>query len=382
MFRLAAHHRRQQPLERGLIVSQEGSFGHDSRQYEIRRYVAIVPYRTERHHGTWTIEHSMLNAAVLTVWLCGALIFAALRIGMRRIVVASAARSGTANHFTIVLKCLSAVLGNSAGPDHCVGPSESWVLFVCGVFAVLTSNLMTGALFEQLLAVEPPRQIETMAELAASNLTIYECWGEHEALKRSRTKWRLAKCGWDGQMVIGQIDLLANVPIRGVNFLIKKIFCLKRTPFVTKIHHLAGTTYLTLCNNNGSILIECTRRSGPNPSLVQTPHFASVGRIELCLLKHETRFAYVLPESIADVVHHPALRYANGTPVFHIVAEPYSKINIAPPPICCHSIIESHLSLGVTRDHRNFLAVHINAADDDADASAGTVDATHRVGHQ
>lgn len=64
--------------------------------------------------------------------------------------------------------------------------------------------------------------------------------------------------------------------------------------------------------------------SRPNPSFVETKYFASVGDIELELLKHATWSAFVLPESIADVVHHPALRYTNGTPVYHVVTEPYS----------------------------------------------------------
>lgn len=63
----------------------------------------------------------------------------------------------------------------------------------------------------------------------------------------------------------------------------------------------------------------------PNPSIGQTKHFASVGAIELDLLRHATRFAYVLPETIADIVDHPALHYANRTPVYHVVGEPYRK---------------------------------------------------------
>lgn len=42
------------------------------------------------------------------------------------------------------------------------------------------------------------------------------------------------------------------------------------------------------------------------------------------MLIHDTSTAFVLPEPIADIVHHPSMQYRNGTPVYHIVAEPYS----------------------------------------------------------
>lgn len=53
--------------------------------------------------------------------------------------------------------------------------------------------------------------------------------------------------------------------------------------------------------------------------------FISVGLIERMLLAHNTSFIYILPEVIADIVHHPLLHHRNGTPVYHIVEEPYSN---------------------------------------------------------
>lgn len=50
--------------------------------------------------------------------------------------------------------------------------------------------------------------------------------------------------------------------------------------------------------------------------------------IERALLAHDTSRAYVLPADIADIVHLPELRYANGSRVFHIIAEKYSKCPI------------------------------------------------------
>lgn len=52
----------------------------------------------------------------------------------------------------------------------------------------------------------------------------------------------------------------------------------------------------------------------------------SVGQIEQAMLHHNTQSAFVLPEEIADLVHHPLLQFANGSPVYHIVAEPYSWV--------------------------------------------------------
>lgn len=53
--------------------------------------------------------------------------------------------------------------------------------------------------------------------------------------------------------------------------------------------------------------------------------YISIRGIERQLVAHNTSYIFILPEVIADIVHHPALQYANGTPFYHIVAEPYSK---------------------------------------------------------
>lgn len=54
--------------------------------------------------------------------------------------------------------------------------------------------------------------------------------------------------------------------------------------------------------------------------------YLTVVQIEEALLTRSyENTAFVLPKPIADIVYHPALQYANGTPVYHILSEPYSK---------------------------------------------------------
>lgn len=53
--------------------------------------------------------------------------------------------------------------------------SEKYLIFVMGIFALLTSTIFTGSLFDQMFVEEKPRQLDTMAELLKSDLMIQEC---------------------------------------------------------------------------------------------------------------------------------------------------------------------------------------------------------------
>lgn len=53
---------------------------------------------------------------------------------------------------------------------------------------------------------------------------------------------------------------------------------------------------------------------------------ASIIEIEKALLSHETGVAYVFPETICDIIYHPAFQHGNGTPLYHIMSEPFSKL--------------------------------------------------------
>lgn len=52
----------------------------------------------------------------------------------------------------------------------------------------------------------------------------------------------------------------------------------------------------------------------------------SVASIERSMLAHDTNTVFVLPEAIADIVQHPRMKHLNGTPVYHVIAEPYCNI--------------------------------------------------------
>lgn len=152
----------------------------------IRRYVAIVPYRTALPSTgpTTLVLNALVNAAVLLFWFCGAALFTVVRVAMRRCCVlaptTSTPRRSTNQQKTKVLRIflgtLARVLGNNAGRDtHPQRPSESWLICVVGAFATLTAMLFTGDLFEQLIKADPVRQIDTLAELRRSNLSVRVC---------------------------------------------------------------------------------------------------------------------------------------------------------------------------------------------------------------
>lgn len=151
----------------------------DNKLYEFRRYVAIVPYRTMVLDRSLEIINSLVNAAVLLVWLIGAAFFTAIRTAMRLAVPDRRQMEPPSLSMTsLYFRYLARVLGNSMGCERCKKKSESFLTFVIGVFATITSMMFTGALFEQMVAIEPPRQIDTMAELAASNMAIVLCYGD------------------------------------------------------------------------------------------------------------------------------------------------------------------------------------------------------------
>lgn len=159
-----------------LAVAQTSFPANDNRMFGVWRYVAIVPYRPRpTDFGAREIVGSLMNAAVLLFWLGGAAFFAALRMGIQF-------RLDRKNHrtmATIFFGSFARTLGNSAGADRGVGRSESFVMFVIGVFATLTSMVFTGGLFEQFIGQEAPRQINSMEELIASRMGIIDCWGDH-----------------------------------------------------------------------------------------------------------------------------------------------------------------------------------------------------------
>lgn len=143
---------------------------------EVRRFVAIVPYKS-RDDRSVQVLNSLLNSAVLLFWFAGAALFTVVRIAMHSLVVGERhiiSRTTDSSRVTVYMRCLASVLGNTTGLEKCAWRSERLLLFVVGVFATFASMLFSGALFEQLMGVEPPRQINTLAELAASNLTYRE----------------------------------------------------------------------------------------------------------------------------------------------------------------------------------------------------------------
>lgn len=63
-------------------------------------------------------------------------------------------------------------MGSEAG----LRSAESIVIVDIGVFATITAILFTGALFEDSIMAKAPKQITSIDELMASNLTIVECF--------------------------------------------------------------------------------------------------------------------------------------------------------------------------------------------------------------
>lgn len=158
-----------------LVIAQAGFAANDNHMFGVWRFVAIVPYQTRNENGSWELTSSLVNAAVLLFWMGSAAFFTVLRIGIH----VKLGRSKSISIAKIFFSSFARALGNDAGGENIVGKSELFLVFVIGVFATLSSMLFTGALFEQLIAIEPPRQINSMAELKVSKLEIIDCWGNH-----------------------------------------------------------------------------------------------------------------------------------------------------------------------------------------------------------
>lgn len=158
-----------------LIV--QSAFDH-SRDHliDLQRYVAIVPHRTAAlESGTLLlVVNSLLNAAVLLFWFWAAAVFTVVRMAMKRLAPKVGAKRRSSGFF----HSFAGVLGQSTetAGDSSPWKGESFLTFVVGVFATLSSALFTGALFEQLIAGEPPGQMDTMAELIASRLPVVDSW--------------------------------------------------------------------------------------------------------------------------------------------------------------------------------------------------------------
>lgn len=148
-----------------------------SKRYESRRFVAIVPYRTNSHRSI-EILNAFVNTAALLLWIIAAAVFTMVKVGMQFYVSAEQHRPMRTEKVSVFFGCLAGVLGNSAGTEKCSWKSQSFLVFVIGVSALLTSTLFTGVLVEQLLQNEPQKQIETLAELLESNISLIVCYKE------------------------------------------------------------------------------------------------------------------------------------------------------------------------------------------------------------
>lgn len=147
----------------------------DNKIFDIRRYVVIVPYNTKRLDFREVLNNALVNTAILLFWFGGAALFTVIRIGMSLAATGNDYRmilEVLNNKMTIYFNYLARVVGNSAGNERYYRKGESFLMFVIGVFATLTSMLFTGALFEQLIAIELPTQINTIDEMLATNMTI------------------------------------------------------------------------------------------------------------------------------------------------------------------------------------------------------------------
>lgn len=169
-------------MNRCTSIYQTDMVNNDQKLFEVRRFVAVVPFRSGVLDGSAVLMNALVNAAVLLFWFGGAAVFTILRIGMRFANLSNDGGDRLKEEFhkktTIYFDCLARVLGNSSGCEQHFLKTESFLLYVIGIFATLTSMLFTSALFEQMIAIEPPKQIDTMAELIASNTKIIVCSGD------------------------------------------------------------------------------------------------------------------------------------------------------------------------------------------------------------
>lgn len=145
--------------------------------------MAIVPNRSVGQDTVLQFHQALVNAAVLVIWCGGAAMFTVVHVAMQATFAPRAAerrrRRPNASSDTDVLmtffRCLARVLSNSAGPDRCYSHAESLLTFVTTLFAMLTAIVLSSVLFVQIVAEEPPRQMDTIAELEQSNMVVRDC---------------------------------------------------------------------------------------------------------------------------------------------------------------------------------------------------------------
>lgn len=154
-----------------MIVQNRIALPHH-KMFEIRQFVVIVPYRTS-DDGCFKIMSALVNISVLMVWLGGASLFTAVWFGIQKYVIRDDCQRSVAKIF---FTCLAEMLGNSAGNLKSNWLALSFLTFLIGISATLTSALFTGAIVEQLLHNDPPKQMELLSELLNSSLTLIECW--------------------------------------------------------------------------------------------------------------------------------------------------------------------------------------------------------------
>lgn len=142
----------------------------NSKYVETKRYVAIVPYRSHSSDSTdWNI---VLHSLVLIFRLTFGLLFSVIRCFMQNVFRGGRRMS---ERRTTFMHSTAAMLGTSCGTDVCFSGAERIIVFFISIIGMLSSMLFTGSMFEYLFTGEIPQQINTMAELAASNLSIRKC---------------------------------------------------------------------------------------------------------------------------------------------------------------------------------------------------------------
>lgn len=140
----------------------------------MRRYVAIVPYQSKRSSAAEI--NTLLQASVLLIWFFGAILFTLLRIFINNLLKTICPPIlKPISKMTIFFRSLAVVLCNSAGCSRGMWKSEKFLVFFMGIFALITSTIFTGNLFDQMFVDEKPIQINSMAELKMTNMSILEC---------------------------------------------------------------------------------------------------------------------------------------------------------------------------------------------------------------
>lgn len=137
--------------------------------------MAIVPYRTGSRHSNDI--SSLVNVLLLGIWMFSAALFSMLRWCSRSVLAVEdrVLRYQQPTNLTMFFRSLAGVLGNSMGEQRRSSGADTFLVFVIGVFAMLTGMLFTGFIFEQMIENGPVPQMNTMSELLASKIRIREC---------------------------------------------------------------------------------------------------------------------------------------------------------------------------------------------------------------